>query len=106
MKQTILVTTAALSLAACSAQPPANNGIAANDSGAVANEQAPALPEPSNTLANEVTPPQAETAAPAAKAGPDRQSRPASEAPRPAPKAQPVDPHAGHDMGNMANMSH
>lgn len=34
--------------------------------------------------------------------------RPAArpERPAPRPKAEPADPHAGHDMGNMANMSH
>lgn len=30
---------------------------------------------------------------------------PRPERPAPRPKAEPVDPHAGHDMGNMANMS-
>ncbi len=28
------------------------------------------------------------------------------ERPAPRPKAEPANPHAGHDMGNMANMSH
>ena len=28
------------------------------------------------------------------------------ERPAPRPKAEPADPHAGHDMGSMANMSH
>ncbi len=43
------------------------------------------------------------------KAAPAAPVRPSArtETPRPAPKAeQPADPHAGHDMNNMANMSH
>ncbi len=35
-----------------------------------------------------------------------RHREPARPAPRPEPKEEPpVDPHAGHDMGNLANMS-
>lgn len=104
MKRSILATTAALSLAACSSEQSSNNIVVpANDLEAVTNDQSAAPPVPSDVIANETTPPQAETAAPQAKAerAPEPRRAPA---PRPAPKAEP-DPHAGHDMGNMANMS-
>lgn len=106
MKRTILASTAALALAACSAEQPANNvTVTANDLGAVANDQVPSLPEPPTAAANETSPPRPDAATPPAKAEPAREPRRAPAPPRPAPKAEPVDPHAGHDMGNMANMS-
>ena len=70
------------------------------------------IAEPGNQLpiVNEVNniAPVPEASAPAEpprKASPT--PRPERPAPRPkAPPPPPVDPHAGHDMGNMANMSH
>ena len=50
------------------------------------------------------TPEELKQAEPAPRPQPDRAPPP----PRPKAKAPPppVDPHAGHDMGNMANMQH
>ena len=61
--------------------------------GNAAAEPEPSAPAPAER--NAVEPPRKATPTP-------RPERPA-----PRPKAPPpVDPHAGHDMGNMANMSH
>jgi hypothetical protein len=106
MKRSILATAAALSLAACSSgQSPNNVAVPANDLEAVANDQSAAPPAPPEAVTNETAPPQAATAAPQAKAERAPEPRRAPAPPRPVPKQEPVDPHAGHDMGNMANMS-
>lgn len=102
MKRTILATAAALSLAACSSEQPTNNVAApANDLGTVVNNQTVALPEPPEAIANETAPPQTEAVTPPAKAEPAREPRRAPAQPRPRPKTEPVDPHAGHDMSAM-----
>lgn len=108
MKWSILAASATLALAACSTDQPSNN-VVVNEAEPMMN----VLDDANNTAtAPDASPPAAAPPAGApdetrsekaeASAAPPRSTPPA----RPRPKAEPVDPHAGHDMGNMANMSH
>jgi len=108
MKWSILAASATLALAACSTEQSVNN-VVVNEAEPVANvfddanniatapEASPPAAAPPTVAPDETRPEKAE-----APAVPPRPTPPA----RPRPKAEPVDPHAGHDMGNMANMSH
>lgn len=105
MKSIYLTATAALALAACSGNS-ANDNVVANTA-----PTENALPETENTaVAPEAAPPAANTVAvppPEVRAAPKAEAPPAPRRPAtPRPKQEPADPHAGHDMSNMANMSH
>lgn len=109
---TILALASLPALAACGQQSADGNASAEN-----INRLGAAEPEAAAMHANEMSPegngadvvatPEPNTPAPASREGAE-QPRKAEPAParreRLAPP--PVDPHAGHDMGNMANMQH
>lgn len=114
MKQISQVSVGLVLAAAIAACGQAGNN---NASVAVENELPPAEAPMTNALENAVTEPQGnalEVAPPsserATNPASDNRSGEADDTRRPPPKAsrpQPEpDPHAGHDMGNMANMSH
>ena len=99
-----------LALAACGGATEAGNNAAAEPVENLALENVTAA-EPTDANAAAVAPP-ADAAAPAGEP-PAAAERPAPKAapaaPAPRPKTQPEpepDPHAGHDMANMANMQH
>lgn len=71
---------------------PENQMMTVDAAGNAAAESEPSAPAVRNTVE------------PARKASPV--PRPERPAPRPKAPPPPVDPHAGMDMGNMANMSH
>jgi outer membrane biosynthesis protein TonB len=105
MKNSILTAAATLALAACSTEQPSNNVFvneaepmvnvldAANNTATAPEVAAPAAAPPA-VAPDETRPKNAK--APAAA---PRPTPPA----RPRPKAEAVDPHAGHDMANMAH---
>lgn len=112
--QTIFAAVSALSvLSACSRGATPENESASgaiNDQESVeVNATGPASPPPqeTNTGGAGEPPTRSEASQPQPKAGATTPARPDRTPPPMAPRPRPAaDPHAGHDMGNMANMSH
>lgn len=105
MKSVALTAALAVSLAACGSPPAQNNATAENAAvpppEVTANETLPGNAAAAEQIVNEAAPATQNTAAAPARPAepPRRQPAPKAEpAPRP---PEPVDPHAGHDMGNM-----
>ena len=116
MKQYLVFALAAALLAGCGAQPQGNEAVeadnllepvenlvsnTADDATAAPGNEAPQAAGTPGTSAPAAVPPAppGSTAPPPPAAGKRPSTRP------PQPQAEP-DPHAGHDMGNMANMQH
>lgn len=109
---TVLALASLPALAACG-QERADNNVTAEDINRLGTAEPEAMTDPANALppadngAEEASAPQPSAAAPTAPdaAEPRPKAPPAPRRERPAPPP-PADPHAGMDMGNMANMSH
>lgn len=85
-----------------------NHVATVGDNEAVAATLPPAANEAETGPEVSAEPPAAKAGASKPRAAPPRSAPRAEpvEPPARAPQPQPADPHAGHDMGNMADMSH